>query len=105
VVLLCNLKPDQTFELQPKDQLPIASVRRNPINQRPALVDELVTVRYENILDEAGWEQLPLSDHMKSWLNTPRLQASSKLKHENKKIREIYVPNRPVPKKHNAETT
>lgn len=76
-VLLHNLSPEEMYELSPKINYPLHLHSDIPANQRPVSINELVTVRYENIFDEPGWEQLPIMEPLKSWLKTqPRLRGS-----------------------------
>jgi hypothetical protein len=77
-VILKNLKPDEMRELSPQINYPLHLHNDIPTDQRPATVDELVTVRYESIFDEPDWAQLPFTEPLKRWLETqPRLQKSS----------------------------
>jgi len=76
-VLLQNLKPVEMFELSAKINYPLHLHSDIPVNSRPGIIDELVTVRYENIFDEPGWMQLPFSKALKIWLyDQPRVQSS-----------------------------
>jgi hypothetical protein len=75
-VLLHNLQPEEMHELSPKINYPLHLHADIPREQRPATIDELVTVRYENIFDQPGWQQLPMTESLKSWLQSqPRVQA------------------------------
>jgi hypothetical protein len=76
-VILKNLELDELYELSPKINYPLHLHDDIPTHQRPALIDELITARYENIFDETDWKQLPFSNSLKSWLiSQPRLQSS-----------------------------
>ena len=76
-VLLQNLKPGEMSELSPRINYPLHLHDDIPLDQRPATVDELVTVRYESIFDEPNWMQLPITKTLKNWLLAqPRVRAS-----------------------------
>jgi len=76
-VLLNNLKPEEMTELSPKINYPLHLHYEIPKEQRPTAIDELITVRYENIFDEPGWQKLPITKALKSWLESqPRVQRS-----------------------------
>ena len=80
-ILLRNLKPEEMSELSPKINYPLHLHDDIPVDQRPAAIDELVTVRYEQIFDEPDWMQLPFTKSLKNWLSTqPRVQASLEAK-------------------------
>ena len=75
-VLLHHLKSEQVLELSPKINYPLHLHDDIPVNQRPATIDDLVTVRYENIFDQPDWMQLPITNTLKNWLMTqPRVKA------------------------------
>ena len=67
-VLLHNLKPGEIHELSPKINYPLHLHEDIPVDQRPAKINELITVRYEDIFDQPGWQQLPIMEPLKSWL-------------------------------------
>jgi hypothetical protein len=74
-ILLQNLKADEMLEFSPKINYPLHLQEDIPPDQRPALIDELVTVRYERIFDESGWARFAMSENLKNWLEAqPRLQ-------------------------------
>lgn len=76
-VLLHNLEPHEMYELSPKINYPLHLHAEIPAAQQPAAIDELVTARYENIFDAPGWQHLPLSAALKTWLAAqPRVKAS-----------------------------
>lgn len=80
-VLLQNLKPGEMSELSPRINYPLHLHDDIPVDQRPATIDELVTVRYENIFDEPDWMQLPITKTLKNWLLAqPRVRASLETK-------------------------
>ncbi len=80
-VLLQNLKPAEMLELSPRINYPLHLHDHIPVGLRPATIDELVTVRYENIFDEPDWMQLPITKTFKNWLLTqPRVRASLEAK-------------------------
>ena len=80
-ILLQNLKPGGMSELSPKINYPLHLHDDIPVDQRPPAIDELVTVRYEQIFDEPNWMQLPFTESLKNWLSTqPRVQASLEAK-------------------------
>ena len=75
-VLLKNLQPGEMCKLSPKINYPLHLHDEIPIVQRATTIDQLITVRYENIFDEPGWRQLPFSESLKNWLaSQDRLQA------------------------------
>jgi hypothetical protein len=40
-----------------------------PSDLRPKRIDNLISARFENILDETGWQNnLPISDQLASWI-------------------------------------
>ena len=67
-VLLHNLKPDEMQELSPRINYPLHLHKDIPVKQRPITINELITTRYEGIFDEPGWQQLPIIEPLKSWL-------------------------------------
>jgi len=74
-VLLHNLDHQEMHELSPKVNYPLHLHSDIPNNQRPETIDDLITARYENIFDEPGWEQLPITEPLQSWLNSqPRVR-------------------------------
>jgi hypothetical protein len=77
-VLLHHLKPEQVLELSPRINYPLHLHDDIPLNQRPAAIDELVTVRYEDIFDQPDWvARFSISQPLKNWpLAQPRVQAS-----------------------------
>ena len=77
-VLLHHLKPEQLLELSPRINYPLHLHDDISLDQRPATVDELITVRYEDIFDRPGWgAQFSISQPLKNWLFAqPRLQVS-----------------------------
>ena len=76
-VLLKNLKPGEMSELSPRINYPLHLHNDIPVDQRPATIDELVTVRYENIFDKSDWMQLPITKALKNWLlSQPRVRTS-----------------------------
>jgi hypothetical protein len=76
-ILLHNLKVAEMYELSHKVNYPLHLHNDIPDNQRPGTINELVTVRYENIFDEPGWKHLPITEPLKSWLESqPRVQKS-----------------------------
>ena len=76
-ILLQNLKPEEMVELSPKINYPLHLHSEIPANQRPTTINELVTVRYESIFDDPGWEKLPITKPLKSWLEAqPRIRKS-----------------------------
>jgi hypothetical protein len=77
-VLLHHLKPGELLELSPRINYPLHLHDDIPLDQRPATIDELVTVRYEDIFDQPGWEaKFSISQPLKNWLLAqPRLQVS-----------------------------
>ena len=77
-VLLHHLKPEQVQELSPRINYPLHLHDDIPVDQRPATIDDLVTVRYENIFDQRDWwTQFSISQPLKNWLFAqPRVQAS-----------------------------
>jgi hypothetical protein len=79
-VLLHHLKPGELMELSPRINYPLHLHDDIPLSQRPATIDQLVTVRYEDIFDRPGWEaQFLISQPLRNWLFAqPRLQASQK---------------------------
>lgn len=80
-ILLQNLKPEEMSELSPKINYPLHLHDDIPVDQRLATIDELITVRYEQIFDEPDWMQLPFTESLKIWLLTqPRVQASLEAK-------------------------
>ena len=78
-VLLAALNPKEMQLLSPKINYPLHLHQDIPAEQRPTTIDELVTVRYESIFDEPGWQQLPITEPLKSWLESqPRVQPPLK---------------------------
>jgi hypothetical protein len=76
-VLMHNLQPAEMRKLSPKVNYPLHLHYDIPADQRPATINELVTVRYESIFDEPGWRQLPITEPLKSWLESqPRVRGS-----------------------------
>jgi hypothetical protein len=74
-VLLHNLKPKEMYKLSPKVNYPLHLHGDIPADQRARTINELVTVRYENIFDEPFWKQLPITESFKSWLESqPRVR-------------------------------
>ena len=69
-VLLQALSPEEMYELSPKINYPLHLHHEIPIEKRPTTINELITVRHENIFDEPGWQQLPITEPHKSWLET-----------------------------------
>lgn len=67
-VLLHNLKPGEMYELSDKVNYPLHLHKDIPGDQRPATMNALITVRYEDIFDKPGWQQLPITEPLKSWL-------------------------------------
>ena len=77
-VLLHALAPDQMQELSPRINYPLHLHRDIPDEIRPEAINELVTVRYENIFDQPGWQELPIVDPLKSWLEARLGERESK---------------------------
>ena len=78
-VFLRELLPQQMQLLSPKINYPLHLHQDIPAEQRPTTIDELVTVRYESIFNEPGWQQLPITEPLKSWLESqPRVQPPLK---------------------------
>jgi hypothetical protein len=78
-VLLHNLKPEEMYELSPRVNYPLHLHADIPVEQRPVVIDGLITARYESIFDEASWQQLPMTEALKSWLESqPRARNSLK---------------------------
>jgi len=77
-VLLHHLKPAQVLEFSPRINYPLHLHDDIPLDQLPAAIDDLVTVRYEDIFDGPDWwEQFSISQPLKNWLFAqPRLKAS-----------------------------
>jgi hypothetical protein len=77
-VLLHHLKPEQVLELSLRINYPLHLHDDIPLDQRPAAIDELVTVRYEDIFDQQDWQtQFSISQPLIKWLFAqPRLRAS-----------------------------
>jgi hypothetical protein len=76
-VLLQNLKPEQMSVLKSNINYPLHLHGDIPLDQRPTTIDQLVTVRYENIFDEFDWQQLPFSESLKDWLlMQPRIRTT-----------------------------
>ena len=76
-VLLHYLKPEEMAKLSPKMNYPLHLHNDIPADQRPAMVNELISVRYENIFDQPDWQQLPIKEPLRSWLKVqPRVHAS-----------------------------
>ena len=74
-ILLAALNPEEMQLLSPKINYPLHLHQDISSEQRPETVNELVTVRYESIFDEPGWQQLPIREHLLSWLESqPRVQ-------------------------------
>jgi hypothetical protein len=69
-ILLHNLKPDDMHEFNPKINYPLHLHKDIPAKQRPTTINELITIRYEGIFDEPGWQQLPIMEPLKSWLES-----------------------------------
>lgn len=76
-VLLHSLRVDEFFEFSPQINYPLHLHNQIPIDQRPATINNLVTARHENIFDTSDWQQLPIMEPLKSWLELQlRLQIS-----------------------------
>jgi hypothetical protein len=77
-VCLHHLKPAEMFELSPAINYPLHLHDQIPAHQRPDAIDELISVRHEDVFDQPDWERLPISETLKGWLKTqPRVQARS----------------------------
>jgi hypothetical protein len=69
-VLLHALNPDQMLELSPKINYPLHLHNDIAAELRPATINELITVRYENIFSEPNWRDLPITEPLTSWIGT-----------------------------------
>ncbi len=73
-VILQALKPDQLQELSPHINYPLHLHAEIPPAQRPTSLDELTTVRYENIFDSPTWHSdLPILNPLQPWLQAQPL--------------------------------
>jgi hypothetical protein len=76
-ILLQNLKPEEMVELSSRINYPLHLHSEIPEDQRPSTINELITVRYESIFDTPDWEELPIMEPIRSWLEAqPRFQKS-----------------------------
>lgn len=78
-VLLHKMKQDELFEFSAKINYPLHLHNDIPPEQRPATINDLVTARYEDIFDDSDWQQLPISEPLKSWLEV-QLQVRESIK-------------------------
>lgn len=75
-VCLHHLNLAEMFELSPAINYPLHLHDQIPEDQRPAAIDELVSIRHEDVFDQPDWERLPISETLKGWLKAqPRVQA------------------------------
>lgn len=72
-VLLANLKESELQALSPAVNYPLHLHHEIPPALRAGRIDDLVTVRYENLLDKADWQMgFSLSQELVSWIETQR---------------------------------
>jgi len=70
-VLLSMLEPTEMQELSPSINYPLHLHQDIPLNLRANHISDLVTVRYEKIFYEPGWQKkLPISDQLVGWIET-----------------------------------
>ena len=70
-VLLQALSTDEMQLLSPKINYPLHLHDDIPEDLRPETINELTTLRYENIFDTTQWrENLPIAEPLKSWLES-----------------------------------
>ena len=76
--LLHALTPGEMQLLSPKINYPLHLHNEVPESLRPKTLDELTTLRYENIFDTPNWrENFPILEPLQSWLETQlRVQQS-----------------------------
>jgi len=69
-VLLSSLKPAEMQEFSSKINYPLHLYNDIPTNLQPKTLNELITIRHENIIDNPGWQKgLPILEPLLSWIN------------------------------------
>jgi hypothetical protein len=69
--ILGALDQEELQPLSPSINYPLHMHREIPANRQARRVDDLVTVRYENVLFEPGWqEKYPFSGELAGWINS-----------------------------------
>ena len=75
-VLLNMLDPAEMQELRPNINYPLHLHQDIPLDLRANHIDDLVTVRYEKIFNEPGWQkELPISDQLAGWIKNHQHMA------------------------------
>ena len=68
-VMLAALEPGETVEFGPDVDYPLHLHDEVPPDRRPASLEELTTVRTENLLDDPGWpDRVPLLAPLAGWI-------------------------------------
>jgi hypothetical protein len=69
-VLLHELEYGEMVEFSPEINYPLHLHNEIPIENRPSSLNNLTTIRYENIFENPGWEiDYPILQALRSWLN------------------------------------
>lgn len=69
--ILAVLEQSELQALSPSINYPLHLHEEIPEEQRSKRIDELVTVRYENIFDHDGWQEaLPFSKELAGWITS-----------------------------------
>ena len=77
-VVMSQLKREQMVEFSPRVNYPLHLHAEVPVDARPELIDDLVTVRHENIFDDRAWRELPMSPRLVQWLEAqPRVGSAA----------------------------
>jgi len=68
-ILLKMLNREEFQELSPKVNYPLHLHNEIPVELRPRTINELTTVRYEDVFQEPDWQStLPIDEPLLSWL-------------------------------------
>jgi hypothetical protein len=67
-ILLAELDRREMRELNPGINYPLHLHHEVPPERRPGRIDELTTVRYEDLLESPGWRDLPIGPELRAWL-------------------------------------
>jgi hypothetical protein len=68
--VLARISPAESLLLPATVNYPLHFHQRFPAAERPATLDSLITCRYENLFDQAGWQAKipPASLELRAWL-------------------------------------
>lgn len=70
VAVAADVPPAERQVLSPRVMYPLNFWAADPRSRRPALLDDVITFRYDDAMDDDGWKAFDMSPGLASWLET-----------------------------------